>query len=156
MTDIILPHANGIAYNALTGDASLAWSTWLIDTLPGTNNQYYSPFTGAKLDHEALVKTSGAMDEISFSFGGNYSDKLFIGATLGIPVLSYKEVVSYAETATDEETLSYGIASFQTNSTQQNSGAGINLKLSAHPFSAVRRFLPNPVLFLENPGFLQP
>ena len=140
MADVILPHANGIAYNALTGDASLAWSTWLIDTIPGTNNQYYSPFTDAKLNNEALVKTSGAMDEISFSFGGNYSDKLFIGATLGVPVLSYKEVISYAEFATDSATLAKGIASFQTNSAQQNSSAGINLKLGViyQPVSFLR------------------
>lgn len=140
MADVILPHANGIAYNALTGDASLAWSTWLIDTIPGTNNQYYSPFTDAELNNEALVKTSGAMDEINFSFGGNYSDKLFIGATLGVPVLSYKEVISYAEYATDSATLAKGIASFQTNSAQQNSSAGINLKLGViyQPVSFLR------------------
>lgn len=129
MVDVILPHANGTVYSALTGDASLAWSAWLIDTVPGTNNLYRSPFTDAKLDHEAVVKTSGAMDEISFTFGGNYSDKLFIGGSLGVPVLNYKEVISYSETATDEETLARGIESFQTNSTQQNSSAGINLKL---------------------------
>ena len=129
IVNTILPHANGTPYSALTGDASLAWSTWLIDTIPGTNNLYYSPFENAKLEHDAVVKTSGAMDEISFSFGGNYSDKLFVGATIGVPVLDYKEVISYAETASDEVTLSHGIRSFQTNSTQQNSGGGINLKL---------------------------
>lgn len=129
IVNTILPHANGTAYGSLTGDASLAWSTWLIDTIPGTNNQYFSPFADAKLTHDALVKTSGAMDELSFSFGGNYSDKLFLGATIGIPVLDYKEVISYAETANDEQTLAYGIKSFQTNSTQTNSGGGINLKL---------------------------
>lgn len=129
IVNTILPHANGTPYSALTGDASLAWSTWLIDTIPGTNNLYYSPFENAKLGHDAVVKTSGAMDEISFSFGGNYSDKLFVGATIGVPVLDYKEVISYAETASDEVTLSHGIRSFQTNSTQQNSGGGVNLKL---------------------------
>lgn len=129
MVDVILPHANGRHYNNLTGDALLAWKSWLIDTLPGTTNQYHSPFTDANLKHEALVKRSGAMDEMVFTFGGNYNDKLFVGATLGVPVLSYKEVISYAETATDDETMAKGISSFQTNSTQENSGAGINLKL---------------------------
>ena len=90
IVNTILPHANGTPYSALTGDASLAWSTWLIDTIPGTNNLYYSPFENAKLEHDAVVKTSGAMDEISFSFGGNYSDKLFVGATIGVPVLDLR------------------------------------------------------------------
>ena len=127
MADVILPYANGVHYNNLTGDASLAWSTWLIDTIPGTSNQYHSPFTGADLKHEALVKRSGTMDEMIFTFGGNYNDKLFIGATIGVPFLSYKEIISYAESATDEATPL--LTSFQTNSTQENSGAGINLKL---------------------------
>ena len=140
MVDVILPRANGTAYNALTGDASLAWSTWLIDTIPGTINQYRSPFTNAKLDHDAVVKTSGAMDEISITFGGNYNDKLFIGGALGIPVLNYKEVISYSETATDDETLAHGIDHFLTTSTQQNSSAGVNLKLGViyQPVSFLR------------------
>ena len=129
MVDVILPRANGTSYNALTGDASLAWSTWLIDTIPGTTNQYRSPFTNAKLDHDAVVKTSGAMDEISFTFGGNFSDKLFMGATLGVPVLNYKELISYTESAADSATLARGLASFKTNSCQENSAGGINLKL---------------------------
>ncbi len=140
MVDVILPNAEGTSYNALTGDASLAWNTWLIDTLPGTSNEYRSPFSNASLDHNALVKTSGGMDELTLAFGGNYNDKLFIGATLGVPVLNYKEVVTYSETATDEATLSSGIRSFQTTSTQENSAAGVNLKLGViyQPASFVR------------------
>ena len=129
MVDVILPRANGTAYSALTGDADLAWSTWLIDTIPGTINQYRSPFTNAKLDHDAVVKTSGAMDEISFTFGGNYNDKLFIGGSIGVPILSYKEGISYTESAADSATLARGLASFKTNSSQANSAGGINLKL---------------------------
>lgn len=129
MVDVILPRANGIHFNSLTGDADLAFCAGLIDTIPGTTNQYRSPFTNARLGHDAVVKTSGAMDEISFTFGGNFNDKLFIGGALGVPVLNYKEVVSYAESAIDSATLARGLASFKTNSSQANSAGGINLKL---------------------------
>ncbi len=125
----ILPQANGTAYRSLTGDAALAWSTWLIDTVAGSDNQYYSPFSDASLSHEALVKITGGMDEMSFTFGGNYSDKFYVGAAIGIPILKYKESITYSETATDDSTLAYGVKSFLTNSIQENSGAGINLKL---------------------------
>lgn len=129
MINTILNHVNGTPYNSLSGDGALAFNTWMIDTLPGMPSTYSTPFANTTTQQDGLVKTSGAIDEISFTFGGNFKDQLFIGGAIGVPVIDFTEKISYQEEVFDEETLNRGIASFKTNSTQHNTGAGINLKL---------------------------
>lgn len=118
------------AYNMLTGDALLAWQTWLLDTISGYNNQYYSPFCGHTMKQSGLVKTYGGIDEISLSFGGNYNDKLFLGGSIGFPILHYIEQTSYTESPSDADALQ-GITSYSMTSRQEDQGTGINLKLGA-------------------------
>lgn len=139
IADMIIPHANGIDYNNLTGDASLAWYGYLIDTLNGTHDQYYGLYSHHDINQSALVVRSGAIDEMTFSFGGNYGDKLFIGATLGIPLLDFKENTTYNETPADVDNIA-GINSYTLYSVQKNTGAGVNLKLGViyQPASFVR------------------
>ena len=139
IADMIVPHANGIDYNNLTGDASLAWYGFLIDTLPGMHDQYYSFYHNHNIDQSALVTRSGAIDEMIFSFGGNYGDKLYIGATLGFPFLDFKEKTTYYESPADADNIA-GINSYTLYSTQKNTGTGVNLKLGViyQPASFVR------------------
>lgn len=139
IADMIVPHANGIDYHNLTGDASLAWYGFLIDTLPGTHDQYYSFYHNHDINQSALVVRSGAIDEMTLSFGGNYGDKLYIGATLGIPFLEFKENTTYMETPSDVDQIA-GINSYTLYSTQRNTGTGVNLKLGIiyQPASFIR------------------
>ena len=139
IADVIVPHANGIDYHNLTGDASLAWCGFLIDTLPGMHDQYYSFYHNHDIDQSALVVRSGAIDEMTLSFGGNYGDKLFIGATLGLPFLEFKESTTYRESPSDVNDIA-GINSYTLYSTQRNTGTGVNLKLGViyQPASFVR------------------
>ena len=139
IADMIVPHTNGIDYHNLTGDASLAWYGFLIDTMPGMHDQYYSFYHNHNIDQSALVVRSGAIDEMTISFGGNYGDKLFIGATLGIPFLEFKENTTYREAPADVNDIA-GINSYTLYSTQRNTGTGVNLKLGIiyQPASFVR------------------
>lgn len=148
MMNTIIDHIDGTLYSNLSGDGELAWNTWMVDTLAGLSNFYGTPFANADIDQEGIVKTSGGIDEMSVTFGGNYDDKLFIGASIGIPILDYTERIQYTETATDEATLSRGIRSFETNTTQHNTSGGINLKLG---------LIYQPVSFLRiGAGFQTP
>lgn len=124
----ILANANGTSYNQLVGDQMLAWNTWLIDTFPGQTSRYFSPFSDANLNQTAVIKQSGAIDEMSFTFGGNYNDKLYLGASLAIPFLDYTEQTILTETPSDEDHL-MGITSYKVRTTQRDRGAGINAKI---------------------------
>ena len=128
LMNMVLNNVQGINFNNLSGDGYLAWNSWLIDTLPGTVDQYYSFLTDENLNQRAVVTRSGAIDEMVFSFGGNYGDKLYIGATLGVPILDFKEVTTYMEEPAEEANIA-GITNYTLYSEQKNSGAGINLKL---------------------------
>ena len=128
LANMIIPHANGTHYENLTGDASLAWYGWIIDTLPGTYDQYHSFFTDEDLNQHAIVTRSGAIDEMVISFGGNYNDNLYIGATLGFPFLDFKENTTYTESPANADDI-IGIRDYTLYSSQRNTGTGVNLKL---------------------------
>lgn len=128
--DPIVNNAQGTAFSALSGDALLCWETWLMDTVAGTNNLYYSPFSGHSIHQSGLVKTSGGIDEISVTFGGNYNDQLYIGGSIGFPILHYTEQITYKENPADAAALQ-GISNYTLSSTQEDEGSGINLKLGA-------------------------
>lgn len=124
----ILDMANGTNFQNLTGDANLAWATWIIDTIPGKPDQYFSPWTDEEMTQTAIVKTSGSIDEMTFTFGGNYNDKLYIGGSIGIPILDYTEKTNYMESPAFLDNIQ-GIRSCQITTTQKNSGGGINAKI---------------------------
>ena len=53
--------------------------------------------TGGISNRQKTLETSGAYDELDFSFGGNYGNKLYVGFTLGVPIVDYNAVVTYTE-----------------------------------------------------------
>jgi hypothetical protein len=138
MTDEFVNSANSTNFQNLYGDNLVAWETWLIDTLPGDDNHYYSPFSGSNLAQSKYTKTSGGIDEMAFSVGGNYDDRIFIGATMEIPFIHYKEISSYEEI--DEEMTVGGMDSYTIDDELIVKGSGINLKLGIlyQPFKFMR------------------
>ncbi len=126
--DAVLANTNGIHYGNLTGDAFLAWNTWMIDTLPGSNDQYFSPFSNRDIEQTAVVRQSGGIDEMSLTFGGNYSDKLYLGASIGIPILDYTEETTLTEEPADGGNYQ-GISSYTVRTRQTDKGVGINARI---------------------------
>ena len=128
LTDMVINHVDGINYNNLSGDGYLFWNSWLIDTLPGTTDQYYGFFSDQDIAQRAVVTRSGAIDEMILSLGGNYNDKLYIGATLGFPFLNFKETCSYYEEPATRDNIA-GITGYNLYSEQRDKGTGVNFKL---------------------------
>ena len=60
------------------------------------------------------------------SFGGNYSDRFYLGGTLGFSFLNYKENVYYKE-SDKADTLNY-FNSLLLSQRLETSGSGINFK----------------------------
>ncbi len=120
--------ANGTHYSKLSSDALIAWETYLLDTIPGTLDQYFTPFHDKDLDQSTLVKTSGGIDELTFAFGGNYNDKVFIGGSINIPILDYTEETLFTESPTNGGSLQ-GINSYQISTIQYEKATGVNAKL---------------------------
>ena len=127
MTDDFIESANGTYWGNLTHDAEAAWETWLIDTLGGEPQQYWSPLSNHDLWLSKDIRTKGGIDEMNFSFGGNYDDKLYVGLTVGVPFLDYTMNAEYTERDLNDEINSFDY--FTVNDRMHTTGVGINAKV---------------------------
>ena len=138
--------ANGKSLKNLDNNYSgMAYDNYLIDLYDTINNKYCSLInTKYDLKQTKTIETSGRINEWCFNYAYGYKDKLYIGATLGIPSVSY----NYSSVYTEEDdkdsmnvrtnvspTYSYpseGVGGFKNLSYQETyktTGTGYNLKL---------------------------
>ena len=124
-------------YSGASWNSVLAWNNSLLDTLPGTDDMYYAATenlngtdisVGGMLNQKYLSTSVGNITEAVINWGGNFSDKLFIGANLGIQSLYYCYEEKYAEDALDSRDFQSGFVSFSQGSKYTATGTGINLK----------------------------
>lgn len=85
-------------YNTPTG---LAYFNYLIgpQTLldpPGPDDEYFSDIRSIPFQQEE-IRTRGASNQWSISYGGNYNDMIFFGAGIGITTLRYKSEKLFTE-----------------------------------------------------------
>lgn len=89
----------GVNYNTLTG---LAFNNYLIGPLNeldfnAPKDLYYSRVPLQSIVQKETVKTTGAQNQWSFSYGVNLSDRIFIGGGLGLSTINYKTTATYSE-----------------------------------------------------------
>jgi hypothetical protein len=94
--DYVAGYSNGNSVDYFDDIALEAWNLYLIDTVPGGKNLYYSP-VDAQFNQQQIREGKGYLNEYVFSFGGNYDDKLYIGGTIGIPFFRYYQNTTYTE-----------------------------------------------------------
>lgn len=113
----------------------LAYNTYLLNQ---DSLGYYTPVPVANMLQRRRSLTKGASSEIDLSFGGNYNDKIYIGATIGFASIRYIENTSYEEK--DENNVYDNFDEFSYSQDFKTSGTGINFKLGLiyRPVDAVR------------------
>jgi hypothetical protein len=116
----------------------LAYQTYLIDTIPGENNLYFSNTNFSKSSHKKSIETSGSMGETSLAFGANYNNKLYLGASLGFTKIKYEEISRYEESDNDtSKTGTYlplykmDLTKFIVDENITTRGRGVNFKVGA-------------------------
>ena len=125
----------GLNSNSLANvnySAYAAYQTYLIDKNfagDSTKAKSYVP-TAAGLQQTKQVFETGGMNELVFTAGGNYLDKLMLGATLGITSINYNRSFNFEEKDLSGN-LSNDFSSFQYTEKLATSGTGVNLKLGA-------------------------
>jgi hypothetical protein len=116
-------------YDAFPFSASLAYQTFLLNPIVGDSLQYNHVFSNANnITQTTSYETRGGSGEMYFAFGGNYSDKLYVGALIGIPSVRYIYDRNYTETADPSDTLTE-FSSYTVNDYVKTTGAGVNFKL---------------------------
>jgi hypothetical protein len=132
--DVYREQANGIPYSDIENgvypdDLTPAWWLYLLDTIPGTDNQYYTPLPYAGTLQTQRIHTRGSINEFLFSGAGNFDDVLYIGASVGMPYIRYFRETFYSETDV-ADTIPY-FENWTTSENLETFGFGINFKLGA-------------------------
>lgn len=92
-------------------------------------NPYYSIVDPTKgLKQTRTVTERGGINELVFTLGGNYEEKLMLGATLGVPIINYSRYSTYSESS---NTVGTDFTNYSFNENLTTTGSGINLKLGA-------------------------
>ncbi|MCB0429508.1 MAG: hypothetical protein H6585_02470 [Flavobacteriales bacterium] len=120
------------------GSAYLAYYTYLIDTLPGDPYHYYSQIPYAGVMQRRTVESKGSNSETLLSFGANYENRLYVGASIGFAHVRYREIFSYSES--DYKDTIPAFTRFEIGQDLQTDGQGINAKVGviARPHDAIR------------------
>lgn len=86
-----------------------------------------------KIEQSRILNTRGNQAETQFVFGGNFQDRLYLGASISFQTVNFEKEVSFREdytygpTATDLDT--FLITSYQEDTRLETKGRGVNLKL---------------------------
>ncbi len=133
--DVYLEQADGVNYNDIANDKNNqysfdlnpAWQLYLLDTIPGYNNWYYSPVPYGGTYQRLRLQSRGSLNEWFFSFSANYNNVLYIGATLGFDALHYTSTSLYTEQDV-ADTIPY-FNSWEFDQTVETRGTGFNVKI---------------------------
>ncbi|MFY0689666.1 MAG: hypothetical protein JXQ90_21015 [Cyclobacteriaceae bacterium] len=100
---------------------------------------YSSPYETSVPRQQMSVKTNGGQYAINLGYGGNYDDKIYMGANLGIQTIDYTRRTIYTESEyfvveerNGDEVLGYGDDALDHLRIEDNiyiSGAGVNLSM---------------------------
>lgn len=102
----------------------LAYNAYLMDSVSGG----YTPNGGVSdssyTNKYENIRRTGGVNELGFTVGGNYDNKLYIAATLGVDFMEMNEDHLYQETS---DSLDFIALDFTEN--RNVKGTGINLKI---------------------------
>jgi long-subunit fatty acid transport protein len=123
--------------NAVSGDypfgTSLAFNTYWVDTIGGSTNGNFEfqsramPLLAEGLLQQNTITNSGGITEFALGGAANFNEKIYVGATLGIPILRYERESTFTEAdPTDDASNKFNFASINEN--LRTKGVGLNLK----------------------------
>lgn len=108
-------------------DTGLAWDTYLID-LDGDGRFFVDMESGQVLQRQE-TNLSGSIREFVASVAANYNDKVYLGMSMGVPVLSYREENIYKESDVQNTNAFFNELTYRNSFETQ--GSGVRFKLGA-------------------------
>ncbi len=103
----------------------LAWETWLL----GEDEDGFFADMLHGVEQYQETYTAGSVREFVLSIGANYNDRLYLGATVGFPSVSYEEESIFHEEDTQQTNPIFNSMTY-TNQFK-TTGSGYNFKLGA-------------------------
>jgi len=109
-------------------DIGPAFDTYLLDTLPGEVALYRNAMPAGGVWQKKMINQWGSTNEFLFSIGGNYNDKLYVGATFGIPYTRFFEESQYTENALADQVAYEDFQDMAVYNYLDARGTGFNFK----------------------------
>jgi hypothetical protein len=108
----------------------LAWDSYLVN-YDKTNDEYFNDISdyGYQQAQQKSTERKGYINEYLISFGANFNHKFYLGGTVGIHDVYYKETSTLREWYPDQKNPFFEELSFGSNF--KTSGSGFNLKIGA-------------------------
>jgi len=146
IADSWVMYSDGTYYSDLTGPEGIAFDAWIIDVLDGSDSYYGTVYSNYGDNPPSIygqnmkrtITYGGQIGEHAFSFGGNHSDKIYWGVTLGINVLRFSSNYEHIETMS--KPLSSLFRSLNYVEYFEDEGAGFTFKMGiiARPIDILR------------------
>lgn len=107
-------------------DTRLAYDTELLFVVDSANWRYGIDKPNGGVNQRKSIDSKGSINEMVFSLGANYNDRLYLGATVGVPYIRYIENSTFTETALADDNTVFN--SMTRTDFLETSGTGINFK----------------------------
>ncbi|MEC8853211.1 MAG: hypothetical protein VYD33_02075, partial [Bacteroidota bacterium] len=130
MIDNFVSNAQGNTIDNLNSFTELlAWNTYLFDPLDTIDNGNYISNLNSSLSkkQEKVINSNGSSGEYVFSVGTSYEDRIYLGATIGMPSINYYEKSTYTESEFIDTAAH--LQSFDHDEELSTTGKGFNLKV---------------------------
>jgi hypothetical protein len=120
--------------SSLPYGSAIALNTYLIDTVRVNGKLQVKAAPEFILDAGQAIKqeyeknTKGGIIELAMGFAKNIEDKLYVGATIGLPIVNYKSETFFKESDTSNRT-NNNFKSLSYTEDVSTKGVGLNLKL---------------------------
>ncbi len=147
MADYWARISQGTNYSNLTGGAGIAFDAWVMDTVAGSGGKsyattfsHYGDSTYSKYGQTItrVITDEGYKGEHNFTLGANFSNKLFLGATLGVNIIHY--VGHYDHSERDLSNVIPDFRNFSYTNHFEANGTGYAFKIGAiyRPIDLIR------------------
>lgn len=103
---------------------SLAWETYLIDM---DQDIFFVDMEEGNVLQRQSTNSSGSIREFVMSVGANYNDMLYLGATVGLPSISYEQSNIFTESDSENNNLFFNSLTYRNRF--KTTGTGFNLKV---------------------------
>ena len=114
----------------LSYGTKLALYTYLIDTMTinGTKQIVGLPEFADAVNQENKISTRGGITEVAIGFASNMDDRLYIGGSIGLPIVNYNRTTEFMETDAGNDA-NNNFKSAQYKEEFSSKGIGVNAKL---------------------------
>lgn len=144
-----------ISMSSVSAEAVMGWNAYLINPFSDDTLSYYSVTDNQEVTQKINIETQGGINDISFTLGANYNDKLYFGAYIGVPVLRYTEEITHRES--DEENSYIGFDNFNMKQKLETTGVGFNTRIGllyrVNNYFRVGASIHSPTYYSMNDAF---